>query len=456
MKMLSFFSLLILLSSTTSGQQVELESVPLIDSPLYNGTRVRAEVIERIRAGVYDGYTADLCIDNASKCDTEPFQPFKKVVDGQTRCELTIWASEWDGIPLPVRDAAVGEIVYYTWGHPDREHPPLDVSIKGGVVKPSPLFHLARKSTENYLHFARSESLVGGVGMDAYGPNCWYNAISAIADEDSDYARSRMLKSGAWDRPRFMGPTEFRHHMTHFTRVEEPEFGDIVRYYTDKPIYGGLVFGGEIHAAVYVGKERYTNEKGEECVREIALTKNGRSDLDFLIFQDIRGMDETYLAAPGGDVPASSAFSRPKKEYFRVNRGSSLFDPAAAGRVSEAHGALQVDLVNYMDRWLCLAGLIGPPEGSGATCYSYPEKWLILPSDEPTPPASTDEPEKPRLQLSQEVAPSARAAARTDQSGETSARRALRPEGGNLAPTSARPGEPDRREFNRHAARADG
>ena len=66
-------------------------------------------------------------------------------------------------------------------------------------------------------------------------------------------------------------------------------------YYTDDPIYDNkLIFGGEVHAAVFVGKETYRNGAGKPTTREIALTKNGRSDLDFLIFQDVRGLDETY------------------------------------------------------------------------------------------------------------------------------------------------------------------
>ena len=286
-----------------------------------------------------------------------------------------------------MKDAAVRGIVYDTRGHTKRKYSPLDVVFDGDVVGTSPLAYLAPKSSESYLHFARPESLVGGAGKDAYGPNCWYNAISAIADGSSAYARSQMLTPSSWDRPRFMGPTEFRRHMRNFTKVSEPQFGDIIRYYTDDPLYGGLIYGGEIHAAVYIGREIYLDKEHHQCIREIALTKNGRSELDFLIFQDIQGLDETYLPAPGSSASISgSPGQRIKKGYFRVNRGAALLDPSAHGGLSDAHGAYQVDLKNYMDRWLCLAKLIDLPAGTNMDCYSYPTEWMTLPPIEPTLP----------------------------------------------------------------------
>jgi len=185
-----------------------------------------------------------------------------------------------------------------------------------------------------------------------------------------------------------MGPTEFRRHIRNFTKVSEPQFGDIIRYYTDSPIYGGLIYGGEIHAAVYIGKEIYLDKEKHQCVREIALTKNGRSELDFLIFQDIQGLDETYLPAPGSSAPTSGDPGQQiKKGYFRVNRGATLLDPATLGGLSDAHGAYQVDLKNYMDRWLCMAKLIDPPLGTNMDCYSYPTEWMtLLPIDPAQPP----------------------------------------------------------------------
>jgi hypothetical protein len=299
---------------------------------------------------------------------------------------LTIQKSDWAALPTPVKNAVVREIVYYTWGHTKRNYSPLDVVLEGDVVGTSPLAYLAPGSGASYLHFARPESLVGGRGNDSYGPNCWYNAISAIADVGSAYARSQMLAPASWDRPRFLGPTEFRRHMRNFTQVTEPQFGDIIRYYTDAPVYGGLIYGGEIHAAVYVGKETYVHEQGRKSVREIALTKNGRSELDFLIFQDIRALDEAYLPSPvGGASTSGSPGQQPKKGYFRVKRGVALLDPATVGGLSDAHGAFQVDLKNYMDRWLCLGKLIDPPAGNKLKCYSYPAEWMTLPADEPTP-----------------------------------------------------------------------
>jgi hypothetical protein len=167
--------------------------------------------------------------------------------------------------------------------------------------------------------------------------------------------------------------------MQSFTQVSNPQFGDVIRYYTDAPIYGGyknLVYGGEVHAAVYIGKENYTNEKGIKESREIALTKNGRSDLDFLIFQDVRGMDEHYLNP--AEAPAADSSQQIKKGYFRVKNGSSLLDPAAAGSLAQSYGSYLVDIKNYTDRWLCLDKLISPPAGDNMTCFNYPVNWLVL------------------------------------------------------------------------------
>ncbi|UZM15851.1 hypothetical protein LZV00_08985 [Pseudomonas kielensis] len=113
-----------------------------------------------------------------------------------------------------------------------------------------------------------------------------------------------------------------------------------------------------MHAAVYIGKENYTREDGSKAVRDIALTKNGRSDSDFLIFQDVRGMDENYLRS--GEVPAVDSSQQIKKGYFRVNKGSSLLDPTSAGRLADTYGSYLVDIKNYTDRWLCLGKMISP------------------------------------------------------------------------------------------------
>ncbi len=383
MQVLRAAALVVFLPALCHGGDVVLKTTPLINSTLYNKARAEKEVFQRIETGIYDGYEAELCIDDSSRCNSDVFQPYKKVADGQTKYLLTIQRSAWDGIPMPVRDAAVREILYNTWGHAARAYSPLDVIVTSDTVETSPLAYLSPNSSKRYLHFASPKSLLGGVGGDSYGPNCWYNAISAIVDGDSAYARSQMLATASWNSPRFMGPTEFRQHMRNFTKVTEPRFGDIIRYYTDDPIYGGyrnLVYGGEGHAAVYVGKETYLVD-GKNAVREIALTKDGRSDLDFLIFQDVRGLDEDYIPSPQRGAPGSEVKTQIKKGYFRVNRGASVLDPTTAGRLADAHGAYLVDIRNYVDRWLCLAKLIDPPVGDNSTCYSYPKNWITLHPD---------------------------------------------------------------------------
>jgi len=246
------------------------------------------------------------------------------------------------------------------------------VRIKGKPQTASPLDYLAITSRDMFVTFGLPQYLVGGRGRNAYGPNCWYNGISAISDYDCRYAQDNELQSGDWKSPRFMGPTEFRQHMKQFVLVEQPQFGDVVRYYTDKPIYEGMIFGGEVHAAVYVGKEIYKNADGEEVVRHVVLTKNGRSDLDFLIFQDVAKLDEIYASG----IEASDG-SKVKKGFFRVKKGAKLLDPATADDASDAYEAYLVDLRNYRKRWACLAGRIPPPvDGS---CYSFPEDWELLP-----------------------------------------------------------------------------
>ncbi|MDR6608996.1 hypothetical protein [Pseudomonas synxantha] len=379
MKALHIAALLVFLPAIACGGEVELQTKPLIDSPLFDTERIEAELIQRVKAGVYEGYQAELCVDAPSRCDTDVFEPYKRVEKGQARYLLTIENIAWDSLPAPVRKEVLHEIVYYTWGSAKRRFSPLEVIVKGAPVEASPLTYLSSNSASRYLSFAAPEYLQGGVGGSAYGPNCWYNSISSIADINSVYARSQILAPASWDRPRFMGPTEFRRYMQNFTEVSTPQFGDVIRYYTDAPIYGGyknLVYGGEVHAAVYIGKENYTNEKGSKVIREVALTKNGRSDLDFLIFQDVRGLDENYLTP--ADPPVTDSSQQIKKGYFRVKKGSSLLDPAAAGRLAETYGSYLVDIKNYADRWLCLGKLTSPPAGDNMTCFNYPVSWLTL------------------------------------------------------------------------------
>jgi hypothetical protein len=384
MKALRVAPLLLLLAAIARGGEVDLKSTPLISSPVYDTGRAEKQIIDRIRAGVYDGYTVQLCADDISKCKSDEFKPYKKVGDGgETTYPLTIQRNEWEGIPGAVRDAAVRGLVDRAWNFPKGDHSPIDVVIRGDPVGASPLSLLSPNSSERYLKFADPSSLVGGLGSNAYGPNCWYNAVAAIADDRAPYSRGQLLARTSWNRPRFMGAAEFRHHMQKFTEVKDPQFGDVIRYYTNDPVYDEdrSIYNGEVHAAVYVGQEEYVGGEGKKAVRDIALTKNGRSDLDFLIFQDARGLDALYFSDPAGpDIPAGQQI---KKGYFRVKRGSALLDPGTVGRASDAHGAYQIDQRNYADRWLCLAKLIDPP-GKDKDCYDYPgrDKWVTLPHSE--------------------------------------------------------------------------
>lgn len=370
------------------GWESGLRTTPLIETNLYRPALVRQKIINRIEDGAYDGYTVDLCIDDPSRCEGEAFEPYKKVVNGEVSYSLQLEDGVWDDLPSPVRQAVIREILYNTWGHSRREYSPVSVSF-GGDLDLSPLFFLNPKSSDLYLNFSRPEYLLGGQGQNAYGPNCWYTSISSIADDKSLYARSTGLAAASWDQPRFMGPTEFRAHMEQFDQVEEPRFGDILRYYTEETIYEGMIFGGEVHAAVYIGEETYSDKEGRVQVREIALTKNGRSDLDFLIYQDIAGLDEIYL---GGDT-------RIQKNYFRVVPGAKLLNPATDGRVSYQHSAYLIDMRNYTDRWLCLAGVIPPPQGDNTTCYSYPLEWMVIPTSSTEHAERTKEPHEDNNQL---------------------------------------------------------
>ena len=298
---------------------------------------------------------------------------FLAVAAKTTRVQLDCWV------------AVIREIVYYTWGHGKRPFSPVDVVIHYDLLNDSPLPPLSLLSPDTarrYLRFAKPEMLVGGVGVNSYGPNCWYNAIAAISDRKAPYAQAQKLKPATWNRARFMGPNEFRLHMREFFKVQEPHFGDIIRYYTEEPIYGGyrnLVFGGEVHAAVYIGTETIDHCDGGLEVREIALTKNGRGDTDFLMFQDVKGMDLEYLEPPADDPSNVKSERVIRKGYFRVKNGASLLDPATAGKLSRAQSGYLLDLKNYAERWLCLSNAIDPPEGEGESCYSYPAEWMILP-----------------------------------------------------------------------------
>lgn len=370
-----------ILCITSFAQDFVVKTSPLITSPLYREADVINEIINRIRSGVYNGYTVDLCVDDPKRCEVGVFEQYKKEREGKIVYELRLDKGMWPCLHAEVQKAVFREIIYYTWGHPTRAHPPLNVSISE-TDNSSPLDHLSPHSKKMYLQFGRSEYLVGGLGRNAYGPNCWYNSIAAIADKDSLYARKKNLAAASWEKHRFMGTTEFRFHMNSFEEVSIPKFGDIIRYYTDEEIYSGIVFGGEIHAAVYVGRTD-TATDGKGTLREIALTKNGRNDLNFLMFQDVEAMDKLYLAKLPEDSPLlkkSGGKDPRKKGYFRVKSGSKLLDPATVGTISDSYAAYLIDQLNYRDRWDCLSGKKDPPPGDNDTCYDYPRKWLILKS----------------------------------------------------------------------------
>ncbi len=185
-----------------------------------------------------------------------------------------------------------------------------------------------------------------------------------------------------FSHPQLLTITQFRFHMNNFEEVSTPQFGDIIRYYIDEAIYPGeaLIFGGEIHAAVYVGKKEYIDENGKKAFREIALTKNGRSDNDFLIFQDVKKMDELYLLKKlPKESPLLAKYKGKdprKKGYFRVKSGAKVLNPVIVREMSDCYPAYLIDQYNYRDRWDCLSGKTGPPPEKN--CYDYPHRFLIL------------------------------------------------------------------------------
>ncbi|BBO33602.1 hypothetical protein [Lacipirellula parvula] len=367
---------LLLLATPTVAEELELRTTLLIDSPYFDDARVEQEIVQRIEAGLYEGYKVDLCIDDPSQCDCPLFDKYRQ--EGEETPILIIKTSEWAELPAPVRDAAIREIKYYTWGHPKRVDSPRDVLIAENPLRTSPLTLLSPHSGAAYLQFIGAQSRKGGLGENAYGPNCWYHAIAAIADSQSRYAQSRLLKPAEWSEPRFMGPVEFRHHMQHFVEVETPQFGDVIRYYTDEPIFDGSrgIANGEKHAAVYIGAESWLDKNGDRQTRPIALTKNGRNELSFLMFQDVAGLDSEYLKPPTS-VSAPSTSVPLKRGFFRVKPRSDIQDPAASGEPAVAYDAYMVDTRNMADRWLFLAGL-QKPANSGDRFGGFPKEWLTL------------------------------------------------------------------------------
>ena len=363
-----------LLALPSLADEFQLSTSLLVESPYYDDARVEQEILRRIEAGIYEGYTVDLCIDDLSQCDCDLFDEYRK--EGKETPILILKTSEWAKLPEPIRAATVREIKYYTWGHPNRADSPRDVVMAGEPLRTSPLTLLSPHAATAYLQFVSPKSRKAGVGESSYGPNCWYNAIAAVADEGSAYARSRLLKPAAWGHPRFMGPVEFRHHMNNFVKVDTPQFGDIIRYYTDEPIFEGGrgIANGEMHAAVFVGTESWHDKNGDLKTRQIALTKNGRNELSFLMLQDRPGLDKKYIKPP---AKGNEAGPLVKRDFFRVKPRSDIRDPATCGELAAAYDGYMVDNRNMADRFLFLAGLLqaaDPEDRFGG----FPKEWLTL------------------------------------------------------------------------------
>ncbi|HWB58834.1 MAG TPA: hypothetical protein VG733_05050 [Chthoniobacteraceae bacterium] len=376
-KIISVLAFVFFIGAAFSEPPVKSQS--LISSSYFNKDIASRQILTRINHGIYDGYEAELDIVDPKRCESPIFLPYKKMENGKTDYVVKLDKNKFAKIPDEVKKAVIDGILYHTWGYPFREdHPPLSVEFASGKDT-NPLDQLSAYTKKRYLQFASDRMLAGGKGADAYGPNCWYSSISAIADSSSSYARIRQLAKATWNQPRFMGATEFRFHMRDFEEVKTPQFGDIIRYYCDEQFYSGDVYDGELHAAIYIGRERYIKPDGKFYYRDIALTKNGRSDLDFLIFQDVAALDALYLGKLPGNSPLlkfGNGTDPRKKGYFRIKKGAALIDPAKDKDESKAYAAYLIDQINYKDRWSCLAGVTHPPHGG--TCYTYPLHWLMI------------------------------------------------------------------------------
>jgi len=153
-------------------------------------------------------------------------------------------------------------------------------------------------------------------------------------------------------------------------RFQTPKFGDIIRYYTNSAYCDESrdIYNGEIHAAIYIGIDSSTK-------KEIVLTKNGRNDLNFLLYQDINGLDTLYLA---------NKKDQRKKNYFRAKTGALFFDTANCSSCSDCYEAYEIDSLNYQQRLECLAGKTRPVTcNNKASCYCFPKNgnntsiWII-------------------------------------------------------------------------------
>ncbi len=333
-----------------------LITAKVIKSKQYDVKEAEQEIVARIKLGIYNDYEVDLCIDDLKRCNIEEFTKYKK----DSSYTLTLSPGEWNSASDLIKKEILNEIIYYTWGHEEKKYNALDVSFTNNE---SPFDFINVKSKEMYKVFSKPRYLKGGKGKYAYGPNCWYTSISSIVDKDCKYSRLFNLKSSTWDNPRFMGAAEFRCYMSKFEKVSSPQFGDIVRYYTDSAYYDESIdlYNGEVHAAIYIGVDSTIS-------KEIVLTKNGRNDLNFLLFQDVKGLDELYLGTNDKDPRI--------KNYFRLKAGTTFFDAAICGSCSDCYKAYKIDSTNYQQRWECLVGRIQSDTCNGKlSCYCFPKKW---------------------------------------------------------------------------------
>jgi len=365
MRTLVYSTIILLLSAgckNSTGPQIpsNVNTTEIIKTNKFGLGSVDSFFVKRIEEGIYDGYTSDLCIDDLNRCKLPEFEKYKQ----DSAYELKIQKNNWAGYPEIVKKEILNEIVYYTWGHPGKKYNSLAVTFPD---KSSPFAFLSSKSMGMFMVFPPPEYLKGGKGTYAYGPNCWYMALSSIIDSSASFSKLNELTSSFIGKPRFLGPSEFRCFMRNFEKVDTPRFGDIVRYYTDSAYYNESInlYDGEVHAAVYIGKDTSSG------IKDIVLTKNGRDDLSFLVFQDMKGLDELYLSKDKKDPRI--------KGYFRVKKGLRFDDPSICGPCSQCYEGYKIDSINYQGRWDCLAG-----KGSSGTCKGmdscrcFPKEWKVM------------------------------------------------------------------------------
>lgn len=361
---------------------------PLITSLYFDERGIKKTLVKRVEAGLYNNIDTVLCRTDLSQCESPKFERYKNETGDVLEYTIRLEENTWSTLPPEVKEAYLLARINWDWGilpsSPISPNP-LHVVYTDGEFR-SPLERLSPESQSRYLQYAEKQERKGGVGVNAYGPNCWYNSIAAIADNRASYAQANDLRKARWEKARFMGPAEFRFLMeTYFEEVEEPRFGDIVRYYTADNFYDEdlYIYSGEVHAAVYIGREQIKDGSGMTGHRDIVLTKNGRYDMNFLIFQDIARLDKIYLLGEGVSDPRLEKHEgiEPRgRGYFRVKEGVTILDPATAGSKSDAYPAYIVDRINYRDRLAILAGEIQLPADSEETAYSYPKYWLLDPS----------------------------------------------------------------------------